>query len=84
MGMTYGSARAMWLGTRNPLVDDTTVTFVAGCVSAAVFDLPPTASPVRLSMAMTAKTWVTDSLACGSTSEEASVLGYYNPADAGT
>ena len=49
-----------------------------------VFDLPPTQSPVRLSLAMTAKTLVTDRSCPRSTSEEASVLGYYNPADAGT
>ena len=35
MGRPYGSARAMWLGTGGAIVDDTTVTFVAGCVSAA-------------------------------------------------
>ena len=55
MGRAYGSARAVWLGTRNPTVDDTTVTFVTGCVSAAGVDLSPTERPVRLSMAMTAK-----------------------------
>jgi hypothetical protein len=27
--------QAMWLGTGDAIVDDTTVTFVAGCVSAA-------------------------------------------------
>jgi len=35
MGRAYVSARAMWLGTGGAIVDDTTVTFVAGCVSAA-------------------------------------------------
>jgi hypothetical protein len=35
MGRAYVSGRAMWLGTLDAIVDDTTVTFVAGCVSAA-------------------------------------------------
>jgi hypothetical protein len=60
MGRAYGSARAIWLGTRNPIVDDTPLLSWQDPFRQPVFDLPPTESPVRLSMALTAEAFVTD------------------------
>jgi hypothetical protein len=40
MDRAYDSTTVMWLGATNPIVDDTTVTFVAGCASVASVGFP--------------------------------------------